>query len=678
MNINLYKDYIFKYGSYILMTFLPVVFWGSLYYPYISTKTLFFYTFVEIIFCYWIYIIVLDKSFRIPKKSLLYFIPMACFITWMTISGIYGVNPHLSFWSSIGRGTGLLTLYHCLAFAFILRSLIYKYGLSYIYKLFEYVVLGGFLLISTVLLGQVGLNLQYKFFLLAGQGGSLGNSSIAAVYLTFVVGIALLLIFSKGYISKKKKWMMGGVITLIILSPLFIQIKNIFNNGMVVGFARGSAFSVLVGFFAFLVFYLMLSKKKLFKIIGLILVFFGVVSSIVFVHALVTPGTFFNKKFIETTSESRLIFWHSASSAVREHPLLGYGPENFRVVFQDNFNSDILIKSNTTEGWSDKPHNVFYEVGVSGGYPALVLYTVFLCSLFYFLYRLNRNKNINRLQISVLGSLLVAYIFQNLFIFDTLPTLALLFIIASFIYTIQDNVPINEEIVKSESKESYFLLIPLCVLCITLLTFFVIKPLFKINLYSKVFASNVGLRPNMYKDLLHGSSVGRDWDVSGLAYEQFVLYAQSLGQIKNNKQLIPYFKKDLESLLVYLAEVSKDNKNDYRLYLTRVYLQNFMFDMEEKSMDKDTENKLLDILNYADSLSPNSPITKWATAQVQTTAGDLKEAEASFKEAIALNPKIETSHILLIMFAKLHNNKILYNQALKQASIDIPGFVFNN
>ncbi len=658
---------------------MPVVFWGSLYYPYISTKTFFFYAVVEILFFIWLYVIAIDTSYRLNKKAILHFIPLVVFIAWMTLAGILGANPHYSFWSSLARGTGLLTLYHCLAFAFIVASLIKKNGMGYAYSLLQYIVTGGFFLIITVYLGQVWLDLPYKFFLMSGEGGSLGNSSMSVVYLTFVVGCGLFLLFSKKIINLEKRTMIAIVVSLIVFSPLFIKLSSMFSGDSIIGLARSASISVPIAIVTYILIYLALSKKKNIKIIG----FAGMVVSIVLViflwNNLITPNAYLNKKFAQYTSYSRLIFWGVSQKAIDKHPILGYGPENFRIAMQENFDPKILIRANTTEGWSDKPHNIFYEFGVGGGYPAIILYAVFLLSLFYFLYKARNSNKINRRQIAILGGLLVSYIFQNLFLFDTLPTLALLFVISAFIFSIQENdhaesAPIS----KNNYLTIYILPAILGVTFVTTFYYFVYSPVNKTILYTKTFSVPRAHRIYMYPELLKGSTIGIDFDVSGLANDTFTYYAKNISIIKNDENARPIFTKNLQELLVYLEKVSEVNKTDYRLYLNRIYLQNTIAFLQDERYDKVMTNKLLGILDYCKSLSPNDPSVNWARAQVKDLSNDLVGAEIEYKTAIAMEPKVESSHKLLILFALARGNRELYEESFKQAEQDIPGFTFDN
>ncbi|MCC6323478.1 hypothetical protein IT400_01660, partial [Candidatus Nomurabacteria bacterium] len=71
------------------------------------------------------------------------------------------------------------------------------------------------------------------------------------------------------------------------------------------------------------------------------------------------------------------------------------------------------------------------------------------------------------------------------------------------------------------------------------------------------------------------------------------------------------------------------------------------------------------------------PSSYWARAQVKALNKDMEGAEQAYKDAIAIEPKVESSHKLLILFALSNHDQKLYDEALNQAKKDIPGFVFS-
>ena len=63
---------------------------------------------------------------------------------------------------------------------------------------------------------------------------------------------------------------------------------------------------------------------------------------------------------------------------VKEHPILGWGQENYIVLFNKYYDPKMYQQ----EPWFDRSHNVFFDWLVSGGILALLAYLSFLRWLF--------------------------------------------------------------------------------------------------------------------------------------------------------------------------------------------------------------------------------------------------------------------------------------------------------
>src|SRR5258706_1015031 len=119
------REKVIKYGTFLIVGVTPILYLGSSWYlPHVTPKTFFFYGGVEIIFALWLYTLAIDRSYRLDKKTLLFFVPIIGYVLWVTIAGLRAVRPEMAFWSSLERATGLLTLYHVLALLFVITSLL--------------------------------------------------------------------------------------------------------------------------------------------------------------------------------------------------------------------------------------------------------------------------------------------------------------------------------------------------------------------------------------------------------------------------------------------------------------------------------------------------------------------------------------------------------------------------
>jgi tetratricopeptide (TPR) repeat protein len=366
-----------------------------------------------------------------------------------------------------------------------------------------------------------------------------------------------------------------------------------------------------------------------------------------------------------------------AQKGMDKHPYFGYGIENYNVVFQDYFNPKILDSKNEYEGYPDHSHNIYFDTGVAGGYPAIFLYGIFILSIFYGIYKGNKSGLISSVQASVLWGLLAGYIFQNLFVFDSMLSIMILFVFTGIVFALGENY------IKEKNTKTFvslpvkntigFLSFAICVPC---LIFFVIMPISKSVKYGNLIGMTIDIRPGYYDKLLKGSSVGNPVDISSIADTIYKYYASNLMQIKNDKSLAPYVDGDIKALTAYLDKVIDKNKdkNDYRLYISDALLYNTEITLTDKPYDEVLANHLFSLLDSAYKLSPTNPETFWAKANIYAWQGDLKDAENAYMSAIEIDPSAPGSYRLLANFAKVTGNQKLYDETLAEAGKNISGF----
>ncbi|MCX6755658.1 MAG: O-antigen ligase family protein [Candidatus Nomurabacteria bacterium] len=668
---------ILKYGSYLLVFILPIFYIGVTFYPYTGPKTFLFYGLVEILTAFWIYALVVDPSYRLSKKTLLYFLPLFGFIVWMTISGVVAVNPHLAFWSSIGRGTGLLTLYHSLFFALIVASLIKRNGLSYLYKLMHWFINGGFILGLSILFGNQGFD-WIPFLENSSGGGLMGNSSLAAPYLMFVLAFGVFILTSKSTFIEKKGWLITKL-AVILFSPLFINIHGFMTGDSLFGVARGATLGLIVSVGVALVFYLFISKKKVLRILGGLGIIFGIVAfSFVWIQ-LINPNTKLHQKFTEVASGTRFVFDEISQKSMDKYPYFGYGPENYMIAFQENLNPKMALSAYNYEVWADRGHNIYYDTGVSGGYPAIAFYAFFILSILYGLYLLRNREMFNNIQISILAGLIIGYVFQNLFVFDSALSVMVLYVLAGIVFIFINDTKEEKHTLKPLNTFTKDILPSILgVICLILLIFFSIRPMIKVFNYYTVAQMSMNTRGDHYVDLLEGSSLGQDWDVSEIVSHIYKLYNQDPVKIKNDKTMAPYAITDIKALIAYSEKILAKNHHDARLNISTIALYNTLNYYTDNPYDPvlgDHIFKLLDNMKY---LSSNNPETYWIMAQTYIWKQDYNGVVDSYNKAIAVDASIPDSHQLLLKFAKGTGNQKLYDQALTQAQKDIPGFVMKD
>ncbi len=669
-----FRESIIKYGTLLLVFVLPLLAISSLAFPYMSIKTFLFYGIIELIFAFWVYTIIVDKSYRLSKKQILFFIPVVLYIIWMSIAGILAVNPSLSFWGPMERGTGLLTLYHTLAFSFIVVSLINHEGKKYINKLLKYFLFGSFILAISVWFGNEGFNLPYVIFQKSSGGGLVGNSSFTAAYFIFSIFFCFYFLFEK---EISKSWKIFTIITLvtILFSPLFINVYGVFTNGSLLGSARGALLGIIVGIGAILISYLALSKNKFLKVFGIITIFISLVTFAVGWSSLMKPDTYLHNKFVEVASDNRFLFWNIAQESIDEHPYLGYGPENYMIAFRDNFDIRILDDNHPHEAWSDKAHNIYFDTGASGGYPAITFYGIFLLSIFYSIYRVYKKGRISQVQASVIGGMIVGYIFQNLFVFDSPVSLVALFMTIGIIYALQID-EVKEKYIKTKIDITLLNTIAFILSVSFIFSFitFSYMPLKKARKFTEVISLNIDKRPSEYMSLLDGSKVGNDWDASFFAYNIYKSYVDQIKNLQKDPKIIGYVDADLTSYLEYLNKLAETNKTDYRLYLSMIHLYSIKINILNKPYSVEEFNHILSVIDFAHSLSPKDPQVYWGAGFLKLFQGDPNGALAEYRNAVYLDKTSNISWVMMLKFLKNTDQQKSYDFTSSEAQKNIPDF----
>ncbi len=670
-----FREWVLRYGSLFAIFITPLLYTNSMFSPYVSLKTFVFYGLVEILAMFWIYALITDRSYRLSKKQLLYFIPFGLYILWLTLSGIIAVDPVLAFWSSLGRATGLLTIYHAFVFSLIIASILKREGGDYLYRLISWLLNSSFILVLSVWFADEGFNVILKINK-AGGGGIIGNSSMTAAYLLFSIALGFFFLFSKT-VKKGRKWWIGVILATIVFSPLFINIYGLLSGKGLLGSARGATLGLFIIVGVAVLGYMALSKKKILRVLGIVGIVLSITAFSIGWMSLMKPGTYLHEKFTQATNGNRFTFWGMAQKGIDKHPYFGYGIENYGITSQDYFNPEILDQKYGYEGWTDHSHNVYFDTGIAGGYPAIALYFAFLLSIIYGIYRANKNANISDLQAGILAGLIVGYFFQNLFVFDSMLAIVILYILAGAVFALQDvhsKEKIQKVIMSEDKKKTISFL--LSIACIPFLIFFVVMPIDKAVSYKNLMNMTIDERPSHYDELLKGSSVGSTIDVSSMASTIYGYYATNLPQIKGDKNTAPYVDADLKALTSYLDKVIENSKSksDYRLYINTVLLYSTEVTLTEKPYDQALADHLYSLLDHASKLSPTNPETYWAKANISAWKGDLKGAEDAYRDAIVKDPKAPGSYRLLLRLAKVTKNQKLYDEVMKEANSAIQGF----
>lgn len=431
--MNTYKkitSWIIKVGLFIV-PFIPLYVSNTLFFPFITGKAFVYRTIVEIIFALWLSLIFLFNEYR-PKKTVLLY-ALTAFIAVATLATIFGANPYRSFWSNFERMEGLVAYFHHFAYFLVLASVFIKKDWKIFFNLF--------------IISSFGQNIYALFqklgYLASPQGGfrvdgTIGNATYVAAYSIFVMAIAgILWLQSKKKIAKYYY----GLAALWALATIYFTAT------------RGAILALLIGAMALGVAYLVWfkpknEKDKLYKkIVASILVALVVVSAglVAFRHSsFVKSSEILSRLASISLSEgkSRFLIWNTGLQGFKDHPILGWGPENFNIIFSKYYNPKLY----TQEPWFDRSHNIIFDWLINAGVLGLLSYLGIFVAAIYILWRPGRagqagqkagSDNLILKEAVLISLLFFVYFLQNLFVFDEFTTFMSFFAILAYIQSMK-------------------------------------------------------------------------------------------------------------------------------------------------------------------------------------------------------------------------------------------------
>ncbi len=135
--------------------------------------------------------------------------------------------------------------------------------------------------------------------------------------------------------------------------------------------------------------------------------------------------------FDDSGSRGRVDEWIVASRVLSAHPVVGVGPEGYRVVFP-RFVDDSYARRYGRAVVPDRAHDVFLDVGVSAGLPGLLLAAAGIGWLGWVAWRAMSNRDVPLVGI---GSGVLAYLVQQLFLFPIAELDPVLWLLAGLLTT---------------------------------------------------------------------------------------------------------------------------------------------------------------------------------------------------------------------------------------------------
>jgi len=606
-----------------------------------------------------------DFSFSVPKiKNPVYlpFFILLAFVACLILATLFSQDIMFSFFGSPGRAGGLLNYLFLFIFAVLLAVLTQEKDWKTMFKF----LLGIGLAVS--LLGFVQYFGILKNIFISSEGSRvnsfMGNSSFLAVYMLFLSFLSFTLFLQE----KTRK------IKIIYFCLFLIFIFTILITG-----SRATYLGVLAGFIYFFFFYPVKSasqnetafreagqsnrtssvknilsqfssgvyfKFKLLKLVSASFLVFAVL--IVFLFNFF-PQISEKNKLLELVSDrlsierivkdltgTRLVAWQMTLKAIKDKPLLGWGPENFYIGFEKYYDP---IPFNRQRPWWDRAHNIFLDIAVTSGVFSAILYFSFWVVLLWQLEKFKKKQGGNEYAYLPHGiqAMFIGYLTVLFFNFDSFSTylISFFFIGCSFYLILNQNQ--NEKKIISPIKNNILQKKPavvfLVILIIIFFWFYNIKPIYIAGQIDH--AKNLANLNKCDKSLLIMESIKEKSDIlksyAGLKYSDSLKRCVNIAPEKE----VEYVKKGTEALKI--SSVFQPN-----FTRTWLFMGSFTNVLAAREQNKDNKNKLLsearDYLNKAKSLSPGRQEIIIEIAKNYMVAEDYQSMKKASEDCSKIDP----------------------------------------
>lgn len=578
-----------------IILFLPVIVLPPTFQPSDWGRAILFRTILTILVSFSLYKFFYKKegSISIPKKEKLAYLPffiLLAFFVVLILSTIFSEDIRFSIFGSPYRAGGVLNLSFFFIFAIFVAIFIKEKGWK---KLWQITFIVGFLASLLAFIQYFGF---FENIFVRREGGGvpsfLGNSTFLAIFMLFLAFWSFTFFLQEK--NRKKKIIYAGLSLLFFLTILITG-------------SRATYLGVLIGFLFFFFFYP--KKFKTLKIAAFSILLL-VVSAVVLLNLFpqiaekntltkIIADRLSIKRVVTDLAGTRFSAWKISMEAIKEKPILGWGPENFYIGFERYYDPTL---SNLQKLWWDRAHNVFFDIASTSGIISVILYFLFWVLILWRLQRLKRLSGDNESTYLAHGiqTMFIGYLVVLFFNFDSFSTHLISFFFIGYAFYLLSGQ--EKEIILPQQKfapSKKFIAIFYLLILSLFLWFWNIKPLY---LDAKIsYAQNLTERKKCEKAFLTMDKIWENGGIlksyAGLKYADFVKKCAPL----NPEEEIAYAAMSLEALKGSSVIQPKFTR-------TWIFMGGFANVLAAREENPENKNKLLtearEYLEKARKLSP--------------------------------------------------------------------------
>ncbi|MCR4325430.1 MAG: O-antigen ligase family protein [Patescibacteria group bacterium] len=398
----------------------------NLFFPYITGKNFTFRLIVEIMTGAWLVLALVNPKYR-PRRSWVLG-AFSIFVFLIALSDALGVLPSKSFWSNFERMDGWVTLAHLLAYFVVVVSILnteklWRRLLQVSLGVATFLAVYGFLQIA----GDVALGQGGGGGLSARIDATFGNPIYLAVYMLFHIFIAAML--------WAQMWRERGMGRRLPLSILYGFVIGLYTLSLLFTGTRGTMLGLFGGVALALLIYAFssdASKRLRYAILGVYILGVVLAGSLWLARdtSIVKSVGFLDRltsiSLTDATIKARFLNMGIAWQGVKERPILGWGQENYAIVFDKYYDPRMYAQ----EPWFDRVHNSIFDWWIAGGTLGLLAYlSLFLAAL----WALWKSGAFDAREKAILTGLLAGYFAHNLTVFDNITSYILFATILGYI-----------------------------------------------------------------------------------------------------------------------------------------------------------------------------------------------------------------------------------------------------
>ena len=346
------------------------------------------------------------------------------------------------------------------------------------------------------------------------------------------------------------------------------------------------------------------------------------------------------------------MIWGMAWQGFKEHPVLGWGQENFNLVFNKYYNPEMYAQ----EQWFDRTHNIIFDWLIDGGILGLAAYLSIFAAALWVIWK--KSDGLGVTEKSIFTGLLGAYFFQNLFVFDNLTSYFLFFTVLGYLYFKTNPAKTGEkdpkEVTGKIFSESLQNITPVVVgiALILALYFFNYQPMTACSDLIQALSdqsANGGIAANFqyFKDSLALNTFGRSETREQLVQTaiQVASSASVSADIKN--QFLQFAAAEMDQQI-------KENPDDARYY----YFTGTFYDQLKLYPQG------LTYLKKAHELSPGKQTITFEMISSYIGQNDIADALTYAKQAFDSAPEFQDARIIYAAVAIYNKDDALADQLL--------------